>query len=194
MASPLVSTAFAEVGGGGMLRRELATCVPGEAGAASRHRLPDRRRGLLTLLRAVTSGLALVREPRTARERFEQELRELARARSVALRDEGGGAANGLCVEVPGMGVESRARLELAFEPGRTPDEWTHQLLETAAHVAALLLEVERTRARYAFARPHTDGAAPLIGSSHAIRTLRERIERVAATDFTVLVEGESRR
>ena len=35
-------------------------------------------------------------------------------------------------------------------------------------------------------------GAAPLIGSSLAIRTVRDRIERVAATDFTVLVEGGS--
>ncbi|HOQ60264.1 MAG TPA: sigma-54 factor interaction domain-containing protein, partial [Vicinamibacterales bacterium] len=36
------------------------------------------------------------------------------------------------------------------------------------------------------------DGAAPLIGSSPAMGMLRERIERVAATDFTVLIEGES--
>jgi transcriptional regulator with PAS, ATPase and Fis domain len=31
-----------------------------------------------------------------------------------------------------------------------------------------------------------------LIGSSQAIRAVRDRIERVAATDFTVLIEGES--
>lgn len=36
------------------------------------------------------------------------------------------------------------------------------------------------------------DSAAPLIGSSVAMRALRARIERVAATDFTVLIEGES--
>jgi transcriptional regulator with PAS, ATPase and Fis domain len=36
------------------------------------------------------------------------------------------------------------------------------------------------------------DGAAPLIGSSGSMRGLRERIERVAATDFTVLIEGAS--
>lgn len=34
--------------------------------------------------------------------------------------------------------------------------------------------------------------AWPLIGESVAMHTLRERIERVAVTDFTVLVEGES--
>ena len=36
------------------------------------------------------------------------------------------------------------------------------------------------------------DGAAPLIGASTAIHAVRERIERVAMTDFTVLIEGES--
>ena len=34
--------------------------------------------------------------------------------------------------------------------------------------------------------------AWPLIGESGVMQTLRERIERVAVTDFTVLVEGES--
>ena len=36
------------------------------------------------------------------------------------------------------------------------------------------------------------DGAAPLIGSSAVMRAVRERVERVAATDFTVLIDGES--
>jgi DNA-binding NtrC family response regulator len=35
------------------------------------------------------------------------------------------------------------------------------------------------------------DGAAPLIGASVAMQALRERIERVATTDFTALIEGE---
>lgn len=36
------------------------------------------------------------------------------------------------------------------------------------------------------------DGAALLIGSSRAMRAVHDRIERVAATDFTILIEGES--
>jgi transcriptional regulator with PAS, ATPase and Fis domain len=36
------------------------------------------------------------------------------------------------------------------------------------------------------------DGAAVLIGSSSVMRNVRDRIERVAATDFTVLIDGES--
>jgi DNA-binding NtrC family response regulator len=32
----------------------------------------------------------------------------------------------------------------------------------------------------------------PLVGSGNAITALRERITRIAATDFTVMVEGAS--
>jgi DNA-binding NtrC family response regulator len=53
-----------------------------------------------------------------------------------------------------------------------------------------LLLQLERASGRLMAARRHADGAAPLIGSSEAIRRVRERIERVAATDFTILIEG----
>ena len=40
--------------------------------------------------------------------------------------------------------------------------------------------------------RNRAEDAAPLIGSSVAIRAVRDRTERVVATDFTVLIEGES--
>ena len=40
--------------------------------------------------------------------------------------------------------------------------------------------------------RMRRDGAAPLIGSSAVMRAVRERIERVAATDFVTLIDGES--
>jgi hypothetical protein len=65
-------------------------------------------------------------------------------------------------------------------------------MLASGAQVAGLLLEMERANGRWplASARSRSDGAAPLIGSSVAIRTVCDRIERVAATDFTVLVEG----
>ena len=36
------------------------------------------------------------------------------------------------------------------------------------------------------------DGAAPLIGSTPLMQRLRQTIERVASSDFTVLIEGES--
>ena len=67
-----------------------------------------------------------------------------------------------------------------------------------AAQVGGLVLEVERGRGQSgrgpasAAVRPRRDGAAPLIGSTPAMAALRDRIERVASTDFTVLLEGES--
>ena len=61
-----------------------------------------------------------------------------------------------------------------------------------AAQLGALVLEVERGRGQSggrgpasAAVRPRRDGAAPLIGSTPAMAALRDRIERVANTDFT---------
>jgi transcriptional regulator with PAS, ATPase and Fis domain len=45
---------------------------------------------------------------------------------------------------------------------------------------------------RFLNQRHFRDGAAPLIGSSAVMRGVRDRIERVAPTNFTVLIEGES--
>ena len=98
-----------------------------------------------------------------------------------------------MCFEIPSAVLAQPARIEVVFDPGRTLDGWTCQLLEAATHVAALVLEMERALGRPPqFARIRRDGAAPLIGSSRAIRQVRDRIERVAATDFTILIEGES--
>ncbi|HET7220839.1 MAG TPA: sigma-54 factor interaction domain-containing protein, partial [Vicinamibacterales bacterium] len=135
-----------------------------------------------------------MREAGVARERFQEELRTLVRARSIALCDDplGPAAPNVTCFDVPALATPHRARIEAVFEPSRTLDGWTCQMLETATHIAALLIEIERGQGRQPVARARVDGAAPLIGSSPAIRAVRERIERVAATDFTVLIEGES--
>jgi DNA-binding NtrC family response regulator len=93
--------------------------------------------------------------------------------------------------DIPSVVLAQSARIEVVFDPGRTLDGWTCELLEAATHVAALVLEIERALGRPPqFARVRRDGAAPLIGSSRAIRQVRERIERVAATDFTILIEG----
>ena len=39
---------------------------------------------------------------------------------------------------------------------------------------------------------PSRDGAAPIIGTSRAMRAVRDSVERMALTDFTVLIDGES--
>ena len=73
------------------------------------------------------------------------------------------------------------------------------QVLTMAGRMAGVLLEVDalrrtqRASALRAFpGKP--DGAAPLIGSTPVMRALRDRIERLAATDFTVLIEGPMQR
>jgi transcriptional regulator with PAS, ATPase and Fis domain len=149
-----------------------------------------------TMLHTLTMGLAAIREPRMVRERFEEELRTLVRATSVTLRhdEDATSRPNVISFDLPGSPVEGRPRLEAVFDPARPVDERAHRMLAAAAQVAGLLLEIERANGRWplACARSRADGAAPLIGSSRAIRLVRDRIERVAATDFTVLIEGES--
>ena len=159
-------------------------------------RASERRRGAAALLAAVRAGVTPGGEPRAARERLEEELRAALHARSVILRDEPSPllAPNTVCFDVPFGYGEGRARLEILFETPRPLDNWSCQVIEAAAHLAAMILELERATGRMLMgaARRPPDGAAPLIGSSEAIRRVRERIERVAATDFTILIEGES--
>src|SRR3954470_6806523 len=147
-----------------------------------------------TMLHILTAGLATIREPRMVRERFEEELRTLVRATSVTFRhdEDETNRPNVVSFDLPGSPVEGRPRLEAVFDPARPVDERAHRMLAAAAQVAGLLLEIERANGRWplASAKSRTDGAAPLIGSSRAIRLVRERIERVAATDFTALIEG----
>ena len=159
-------------------------------------RTSERRRGITALMAAVAAGASAGSEPRAARERLEEELRTALRARSVILRDEPAPllTPHARAFDVPFGFGDSRARLEILFDAPHAEDEWSAQLIEAATHLAAIILELERATGRLmaAAARRQTDGAAPLIGSSEAIRRVRERIERVAATDFTVLIEGES--
>jgi transcriptional regulator with PAS, ATPase and Fis domain len=148
------------------------------------------------MLAALTTGLSAVREPRLVRQRFEEQLRILINARSIAFRDDGEEvrAPNVVSLEVPGAPTEMRPRLEAVFDPASVVDDRTWAMLDVAVQVAGLLFEIERANGRWPFAcaRGRTDGAAPLIGSSPAIRKVRERIEKIATTDFTVLIEGES--
>jgi hypothetical protein len=143
---------------------------------------------------AVRAGVTPGAEPRVARERLEEELRTALQARSVILRDEPSPllAPHTLCFDVPFGYGEGRPRLEILFDTPRPLDNWSCQIIEAATHLAAMILELERATGRLltGAARRQADGAAPLIGSSDAIRRVRERIERVAATDFTILIEG----
>ena len=83
--------------------------------------------------------------------------------------------------------------MEVSFLPGSVPDDWTCQLLETAASLAAIAFEVERGAPNTsATLSAHRGDVGPLIGASEVMQALRERLERVASTDFTILIEGDS--
>ena len=163
------------------------------------YRSAERRRGLATLLATVASALPGSREARFVRQQFEAELCELMNAREVELRD--GPAMPRPPDSVVSVDVVSGdltlGAIDATFEEGSCAfDEWDQQLLESARQLAALVMMVDRAQraaghgAAAASAEPGR--TVSIVGSSAAIRMVRARIERVAATGFIVLIEGES--
>jgi hypothetical protein len=167
----------------------------------------ERRNALGDLLVAVTRTLRHREDLANVRGAFEAAMLRLTPIRTAALRDVSSrwsgrpDAAKGpesIVLEVPGSEPYGPGTLEATFDPSAALGEWDFQMIGFAAHVAALVLEIERCRQQLARAnlllpvQPRADGAAPLIGSTAVMRELRETIARVAVTDFTVLLEGES--
>src|SRR5262245_39728492 len=164
----------------------------------------DRRQGLGHVLVILARAISNRDDPALLKSAFEETLRRILSIRAVQLRDVAARwstAADKMATEstvfdVPGPTARLRGVLEATFEPGRRPCEWDVQLLAEAAQLGSLVLELDRTRAQLArsdspaITRRRPDGAAPLIGSTPAMAALRSRIERVASTDFTVLLEG----
>lgn len=115
---------------------------------------------------------------------LEDALRELHPGAPVFLRDVIPPTTRpaGFVTDVPG----STWRLHV----GQTPLPDAHRaLLRAATAFAAIVAELDRRQAPRADRRPPE---AEIIGTSAAIQGVRDRIARVAETDFTVLVEGES--
>jgi DNA-binding NtrC family response regulator len=167
----------------------------------------ERRQAFGELLSALTRGLDRRSDVSLMRGAFEERLRRVVPVRSIRLRELGGrwsrrsdGCAESIALEVPGPDPASHGVLEATFDPGCRLGEWDFQMLGLAAHLGALVLEIERGRTQLARAglgdftdgRSRRDGAAPLIGSTPVMEALRSTIERVAFTDFTILIEGES--
>jgi len=99
-------------------------------------------------------------------------------------------------VPVPTRGEGLGWMLEIGLMPGQVLTDAHWEAIRRGLGVWELAAEFDRKggavpRLLHAQHRVR-DGAAPLIGSSLEMCRLRERIERVAATDFTVLIEGES--
>ena len=168
----------------------------------------DRREAVSEMFASLARALDRRLDVSLMRGAFETALGRVVPVRSVHLRQVGsrwGGRSEAagpesITLEVPGADPSSVGMLDVTFDAGCRLGDWDFQMLATAANVGALVLEIERSRLQLARAgllnpnRPRRDGAAPLIGSTEVMQTLRAAIERVAATDFTVLLEGASSR
>jgi DNA-binding NtrC family response regulator len=180
---------------------------PGSVPALRIPRQRDRRHVLLNLLASLTRFIDHEHDISLMRGAFEQALRTMVPVRAIQLREmssrwarrvEGADGIESIALEVPGRDPATRGLLEAAFDPGCPLGEWDFQLLGAATHLGALVLEIERSRTQLARAgllngqRLRRDGAASLIGSTEVMKSLRSTIERVAVTDFTVLLEGET--
>jgi DNA-binding NtrC family response regulator len=154
------------------------------------------------LLATVTAQLLPMRGPQSLRSTIEVAICRRLGARWARLQtrddhhafpvgiDDGPGA-----VRVPILACTGRSRLELVVmaDPERPLGEVERRFLEHIAPLCALAVEIDaRGKRQLRDDGRVRDGVAPLIGRSPAMRALRDRIERVAATDFTVLIEGES--
>ena len=178
----------------------------GAAMISTTPRQRDRRNAVADMVAALTRALDRRHDVSLMRGVFEQTLRRVVPLRTVQLREGNGRwrrrqeAAPGpesVAFDVPGSEPPLSGVLEATFDPGCRLGEWDFQVLGIAAHLGALVLEIERSRLQLARAgvatpRVRRDGAAPLIGSTPIMQGLRSQIERVAATEFTVLLEGES--
>jgi DNA-binding NtrC family response regulator len=167
----------------------------------------ERRQGLASFVSTLSRGIGRRSDVSLLRGALEDMLRRVVPVRSVQLRDVGsrwagtretGGGLESISLEIGGPDGSTAAVLEATLEAGGRLGDWDLQILNTAAQLAAFVLEIERSRIQLARAgllesgKPRRDGAAPLIGSTPAMHGLRSAIERVAGTDFTVLLEGES--
>jgi transcriptional regulator with PAS, ATPase and Fis domain len=168
---------------------------PADPPDRARARRRDRRSGLAVVIASLVPALRRA-DVQGLRRAFEESTRRIVGAEHLRLRE---GRVAGVRMEGPSVQLDvpsEHARpmlLEAVCATTRRFDEWDVQVLAMASHLAAVVLEIERGRSlRPATTPVPRDGAAPLIGSTPVMRTLRQTVERVAATDFTVLIEGES--
>ena len=163
-----------------------------------RGRRRERRQRFSAFLASLASrGIGLAR-PSGSDGRLDTALRALVPIRSARLTNRSASAI----AEQDGQGrgrlrfpVSTPARpglhLEVDLDPSCGLDGWDRQWLCDAARVVGLMLDSPREVVAGNHGRG-ADGPSPLIGSSACMQHLRGQIERVAATDFTVLIEGET--
>jgi transcriptional regulator with PAS, ATPase and Fis domain len=154
-------------------------------------------RQVLTVLGAALSTSGAEGDLETT---FERHVREMFDLRSVRLREIRTSyqarlvtptrTADSIVLAVPTCDPRTQAVLEASYDPSRPLNDSDVEVLMAVAHLGGYVLEVARGRTLSRSRSGRT--LAPLIGSTSLMQQLRERVERVALTDFTVLIEGES--
>ena len=163
---------------------------------APRTRAREQRAGLAEVVSAVVAAMA-TDDGAGMRERFEQAVCRVTRCRSARVQP-GQALATG-----PTPLVREGGTIDVPVRPGpavlrvtpsamRRLDDWDRQLLDAAADLAGLVLEIERTRIRGGKGKVPRAVAPGLVGSSPEMQDLRDRIVRVAKSEAAVLIEGES--
>ena len=130
---------------------------------------------------------------------FETQVRDRLALRAVRLREVPSHqfarlvaptrTAEAVVLRVPTLDSRVHGVLEASAPPGRAITDTDMARLSAVAHLAGFVLEACRSKAP---AHRRDPDAPTLIGTSLPMRTLKARVERVAATDFTVLIEGDS--
>ena len=170
----------------------VVTIMPGMEASVSRPQVHE-------LLAALGRALARAGD-RDLVSVFEQEVRDLLSMRAVRLREIPARCQarlvtptrtiDSVVLGVPTGNPHVQAVLEARCLPDRTLEDRDVEVLVAAAHLGGLVLEAARVRSPVLLRQ--ADRPMPMIGSTRVMQAVRERIDRVALTDFTVLIEGES--
>ena len=153
-------------------------------------------------LRPLVGGVAraLSGEGGTVQQAFEAGLCQVLPLRAARLREVPApvavrhaplpGGSREIVLDVPLGRAGRSAVLEAQLTEGASLDAGGIAVLDAAAAIGALVLEVERHRPASGVAPRAV--SAELVGTSRRLDELRDQISRVAASNFTVLIEGES--
>ena len=159
----------------------------------------DHQRALSVLLARLAGALPHVSSWQRRRALVETEIRQALNARSVKIREgtmrsgeDGPVDAGRIRLALPTSGGASLC-LEAALSRDDGIDAWGRQRLTDMARIAALVLNgAPGVYAAGNHNPPARGQSSPLIGASAVMTRLRHEISRIAATAFTVLIEGES--
>jgi DNA-binding NtrC family response regulator len=173
-------------------------CAPSGLSAIDPRGTPRAPGALRQVLTALSAGLVADAGPQDLPGIFERELQRVLSVRAIRLREipprynarlvTPTRTADSIVLGVPSGDPRVQAVLEALSGPERSLDDLDHEVLTAAAHLGGLVLEAARGRPVVRT----LSNTASLVGSTAFMHALRERVERVAMTDFTVLIEGES--